>query len=171
MGEVNKRIYADIGAGWGERFVRRAQESPEQKFVVVEPERRNIPPRIPPNLTWIVGGVEKGYFLPLESGSVDEVNLDFVLFFVHGEVSEEVFPLRVSEFLDEMLRITKKGGKIFIREPRENVERIRPLLQQKKIIFSEKLMPEEEARSHSEAAREMLSGEKELQPFVIEIEK
>ncbi len=112
--ENEKEIILDVGAGYGENLIRRAGKNPDQRFLVVEPDPRNLPKgALPANLSWIIGKAGEGNPLPFKENAIDEVNLDFVLVSVYGEQEEENF-LQVAEgILKEAFRVLKPEGKVF----------------------------------------------------------
>ncbi len=170
-----KETYLDIGAGFGERFAQRARENPDKQFIIVEPETDLgvFPGReaLPENLEWIKKGITEEEKLPLPDNSVDEANLDCVLFYLAGDNKEDLFPRVISE----ALRVLKKGGVLYIREPKNMLEFIRPVLQKLTSEFLVSPIPTEEAKKHSvslkEIALEYESGYKEQQPYLITVRK
>lgn len=174
-----EKMFVDVGAGWGDKFIQRAKDNPRQKFVVIDPDATNIRNKKswPPNLTWIVGRVDEKSFLPLAENTVDEINMDYVLCFLHGEEtgSDEEFLIKASEILRRAILPLKKGKDLIIRESSYMVEFIKPVLEKIGLSFSINAIKPEVALEHSESTRdaalEFLSGEPKIQPFEIRITK
>ena len=176
--EGPKETFLDIGAGFGERFIQRAKENSDKQFVVVEPETDldvfPIKEALPENLKWIKGKINERHHLPLRNSSIDEVNLDCVLFYLAGDERQALFPKVISE----ALRVLKKGGVLYIREPKNMLASIRPVLQKLTSEFLVAEIPIEEAKKHSvsleeiaqefEFDREKLKG---MQPYLITVRK
>lgn len=174
--EKKEEVVLDIGAGYGENLIRRARENPQGKFVVVEPDSRNLPQEsLPINLSWIAGRVGEKSPLPFRENFADEVDLDFVLVAVHGEQEESEFLQEAKKILKESLRVLKPTGKVFIREPSFMMKIIKPILNQLGYHVSEKQVLIDEALGHSEAAKEFtqeyLAGDRLQQVMVLEIPK
>ncbi len=176
--EESKETFLDIGAGFGERFIQRAKENPDKQFVVVEPETDldvfPIKEALPENLKWIKGKIDERHHLPLRDSSIDEANLDCVLFYLAGDEKQALFPKVISE----ALRVLKKGGVLYIREPKHMLDSIRPVLQELTSEFMVSPIPIDEAKERSvslkEIALEYESGREELkgmQPYLITVRK
>jgi len=173
--EGPKETSLDIGAGFGERFIQRAKENPDKQFVVVEPETEldvsPIKEALPENLKWIKGKIDERHHLPLRDSSIDEANLDCVLFYLAGDEKQALF----SEVIGEAMRVLKKGGVLYIREPKNMLDSMIPVLQELTSEFMVSEIPIEEAKKHSvslrEIAEEFESGDKEQQPHLITIRK
>ena len=171
-------INLDIGAGAGKSFTRRAKENPDQYFVAMEPStgRDFSPEASSPNIFWVKGRAEP---LPIKSGSVDKVNIDFVFVFLYGEDREEGknndFHEEASRMIQEGLRAIKPGGSLLIREPRYMLRELAPIMSEMGVNFSSALIPLEEAMEHSVSAREFAEeanfGDKESHPYLIRIPK
>lgn len=174
-----EKMFVDVGAGWGDNFIQRARNNPSQKFVIIDPDMVNIrnKERWPSNLTWIVGKVDEKSFLPLAENTVDEINMDYVLTFLHGEEagSDDEFLIKASKILRRAIFPLKKGKDLIIRESFDMVEFIKPILEKIGIPFSVNAIKPEEALRYSEstkdAALEFLSGEQKAEPFEIRITK
>lgn len=173
-----EKIFVDVGAGWGDNFIRRARDNPRQKFVVVDPDEANIQNKKgwPPNLTWIIGKVDEKSFLPLAENTVDEINMDYVLTFLYEEEGpDDEFLNTTAEILKRAILPLKKGKKLIIRESSYMANFIKPELEKLGLSFSINAIKPEEALNHSEstkdAAQEFASGEQEAQPFEIRITK
>lgn len=176
--EGPKETALDIGAGFGERFIQRAKENPDKHFVVVEPETDlavfPIKEALPENLKWIKGKINERHHLPLRDSSIDEANLDCVLFYLAGDEKQILFP----KVIGEALRVLKKGGVLYIREPKNMLDSIKSVLQSLVSGFTVSAIPIEEAKKHSmsleEIALEFESGQEKLkgmQPHLITVRK
>lgn len=160
----NRGMFLDIGAGFGESFVKRAKANPHQRFIIIEPYKNNIPKDRPDNLTWITAEITEEYQLPFKNSSFDEINLDFLFIFLHGENKESLFPT----VLTEAKRVVKKSGVILIREPQYMLRIIKPVLNKLNFRFSSKLIPRKVAEEHSQSTKEATEEEdSEMRPFLI----
>jgi len=165
-------INIDIGAGFAENFIKKAQENPDKIYLAIEPFIAAKKPKLPENFFWIEAGVDERNKLPLADNSVDEVNIDCVFWYLCGENKENIFPL----LLDEAIRVLKDGGRILIREPYVEVENgLKSLLERLEIKFTLEEIPLEEAKRHSvslkDAALEFEVGKEKMKPMIVVIKK
>ena len=123
--EVKERIVnVDIGGLHGRAFIEQAKRHPEQRFVVIDPHPGTGPPpevpkeEMPPNLTYIVGQVEKtGGGIPFSDASVDRVLIEQVFDPVDRKLWKPLFT--------ETGRILKKGGSLEIIDLSRNEDEIK----------------------------------------------
>ncbi len=171
--EGPKETCLDVGAGFGERFIQRAKENPDKQFLIIDPFIRNLPPKetLPENLHWIEGTIDEKENLPLSDSSIEEANLDCVLFYLAGDEKQALFP----KVIGEAMRILKKGGVLYLREPKNMLDSMMPVLQKLTSGFMVSEIPIEEAKKHSvslrEIAEEFESGDKGQQPHLVTIRK
>ena len=165
---MSKEVFLDIGAGFGERFIRRARENPDQKFLVVESSGPSLEP-LPENLEWLVEAIEEENQLSIEDNFVDEVNLDFILSTLYADDKETLIP----EALTESMRVLKEGGSFFIREPKYMLELLEPVLRKQNLDFSVEPIPKQEIEQQSlgvqEAYLEFKNGKVEMEPYLIRV--
>jgi len=116
--KLSRRL-VDIGAGFGEFFIKKAKASPSKNFIIIEPF--GVPDeKLPDNLTWIRAKLSDKNFLPLQDASVDEVNLNFSLSAIYADYqgSDQEFAKYLGKLLEETLRVLENDGQLIIREER-----------------------------------------------------
>jgi SAM-dependent methyltransferase len=157
-GKENKSVerLVDIGAGFGEFFIERAEADPSKGFIVIEPF--GFPgEKLPANLLWLKARLGDKHFLPLQDASADEVNLNLTLSAIYADYqgSDQRFIGYLGKLLREALRVVKDGGQLVIREEQGFSEKLLgPSLDSLGITFEKSLASDEDL---SWAGRESLA--------------
>jgi len=165
---MEKDTFIDIGAGYGEYFIQRARSNPNKKYVAIE--FYDPPKNLPSNLQWIKQEVNNDTPIPFSDGSVDEVNMDFLLIHVHGEDR-----ISLETILGEAKRVVKKNGLIVIREPKYMMNILKPVFEELELKYKNKPIPLDIAKGHSLSVRESTiqyeENYEEMEPYLIVLKK
>ena len=138
MNDKGKETAIDIGAGWGEYFVDRARENPDKNFILLDSHFPKIR-RLPSNLHLVRWMSDFDSSLPFKSGSVDEVNMNFLM----GEIKSKKDDLETTEMsyikyervIKDLTLCLKKGAILQIVDARENIFAIEGILKRNNFII------------------------------------
>jgi hypothetical protein len=145
-------VHIDIGGGaTADYFQKRARNNPDQAYLVLDPAITHKPRDCPPNLQLIKWRSDNDpdalSHLPLKAQSVDNAHLIFLLGALQGRsipldrlyyYTQDAELARYRHLIPGLKQVLKKGGRVHVSEPQQNLLLVKNLYQEEGFTIIQK---------------------------------